>query len=126
MVIPDIVFLTLVSQFVRIPSKKEIIYVERRNFEKFEQEFNFRTPSGEAYGCDGDFFSPKNPNIVFRKSQEVWKRGYNALGANSGIYISAGQFDPLCKIWLTVVSLNGCYIAAHMLLVANSLLLAAT
>ena len=43
----------------------------------------------------GNFFSPKNSNLVFRKSQEVWKRGYNALGVNSGIYVSAGQFDPL-------------------------------
>ena len=75
--------------------EKEILNVERRNFETFEQEFNFRTPRGEAYGLGGEkFFSPKNSNLVFRKSQEVWKRGYNALGVYSGIYVSAGQFDP--------------------------------
>ena len=72
--------------------EKEISYVERR---KFEQEFNFWTPRGEAYGLGGEkIFSPKNSNLVFRRSQEVWKRGYNALGVNSGIYIGAGQFDP--------------------------------
>ena len=39
-------------------------------------------------------FSLKNSNIVFRESQEVWKRGYHALGVNSGIYVRTGQFDP--------------------------------
>ena len=43
----------------------------------------------------GDFFPPKNSNIVFRKSQEVWKWGYIALGVNSGIYVGEGQIDPL-------------------------------
>ena len=75
--------------------EKEILTSKGRNFETFEQEFNFRTPCGEAYGLGGKiFFLPKNSNLVFRKSQEVWKRGYNALGVNSGIYVSADQFDP--------------------------------
>ena len=48
---------------------------------------------GWLMGEVGIFFSPKNSNIGFRKSQEVWKRGYTALGLNSGIYVRAGQFD---------------------------------
>ena len=55
----------------------------------------FGPPVERPMGEMGKFFSPKNSNIVFRKIQEVWKRRYNALGVNSGIYVSAGQFDPL-------------------------------
>ena len=51
-------------------------------------------PPWRGLGVRWGIFSPKNSNIVFKKSQEVWKRGYNALGVNSGIYVSADQFDP--------------------------------
>ena len=35
MVIPDIIFLALVSQLVKFGLEREILYVEHRNFEKF-------------------------------------------------------------------------------------------
>ena len=28
----------------------------------------------------------------------MWKRGYNALGVNSGVYIRVGQFDPPARV----------------------------
>ena len=45
--------------------EKGILYVEDRNFEKLEQEFNFRTPRGEAYGWDEEIYFHQKTLILF-------------------------------------------------------------